>query len=242
MLKLLKYEIIQSYRQYLLTFAIFLIMCTLTPWMPDFISGILLTLLIIAFMGISIAINVNVILNFNRSMYKRPGYLTLTLPVSTNKLVEAKYLGSLIWVFASYLVLLLGFMILIFLVGDISFAELLRSGNVVVEIMSENIGDFVLHLLDFFVGISAMILSFFFVITLTKTKYIPKYKTVLGIVIYLLGLIVVANIFTLSPINNFINSLTYRQSVIFDIITIGIFAAILYFLTVYLIDHKIEVE
>ena len=108
--------------------------------------------------------------------------------------------------------------------------------------MSENIGDFVLHLLDFFVGISAMILSFFFVITLTKTKYIPKYKTVLGIVIYLLGLIVVANIFTLSPINNFINSLTYRQSVIFDIITIGIFAAILYFLTVYLIDHKIEVE
>lgn len=60
--------------------------------------------------------------------------------------------------------------------------------------------------------------------------------------IYLLGLIVVANIFTLSPINNFINSLTYRQSVIFDIITIGIFAAILYFLTVYLIDHKIEVE
>ena len=242
MLKLLKYEIIQSYRQYLLTFAIFLIMCTLTPWMPDFISGILLTLLIIAFMGISIAINVNVIINFNRSMYKRPGYLTLTLPVSTNKLVAAKYLGSLIWVFASDLVLLLGFMILIFLVGDISFAELLRSGNVVVEIMSENIGDFVLHLLDFFVGISAMILSFFFVITLTKTKYIPKYKTVLGIVIYLLGLIVVANIFTLSPINNFINSLTYRQSVIFDIITIGIFAGILYFLTVYLIDHKIEVE
>ena len=159
MLKLLKYEIIQSYRQYLLTFAIFLIMCILIPWMPDFISGILLTLLIIAFMGISIAVNVNVILNFNRSMYKRPGYLTLTLPVSTNKLIAAKYLGSLIWVFVSYLVLLLGFMILIFLVGDISFTELLRSGNVVIEIMGENIGDFVLYLINFFAGISAMILS-----------------------------------------------------------------------------------
>ena len=72
MLKLLKYEIIQSYRQYLLTFAIFLIMCILIPWMPDFISGILLTLLIIAFMGISIAVNVNVILNFKRSKYKSP--------------------------------------------------------------------------------------------------------------------------------------------------------------------------
>ena len=242
MLKLLKYEIIQSYRQYLLTFAIFLIMCILIPWMPDFISGILLTLLIIAFKGNSIAVNVNVILNFNRSMYKRPGYLTLTLPVSTNKLIAAKYLGSLIWVFVSYLVLLLGFMILIFLVGDISFTELLRSGNVVIEIMGENIGDFVLYLINFFAGISAMILSFFFVITLTKTKYIPKYKTVLGIVIYVLGFIIIANIFTLSPISNFISSLTSRQNIIFEIIIIGIFAVILYFLTVYLIDHKIEVE
>lgn len=242
MLKLLKYEIIQSYRQYLITFAIFLILCALTPWMPDFISGILMTLLVIAFMGISIAINVNVILNFNRSMYKRPGYLTLTLPVSTNKLVIAKYLGSLIWVFVGYLVLLVGIMILIFLVGDISFGQLLEGGNIIVKIMSENIGDFVLHLVDFLTGISAMILSFFFTITLTKTKYIPKYKTVLGIAVYLLGLVIIANILAFSPVSNFISSLTYEQSVIFEIITVGIFALILYFLTVYLIDHKIEVE
>lgn len=242
MLKLLKYEIIQSYRQYLITFAIFLILCTLTPWMPDFISGILMTLIVIAFMGISIAINVNVILNFNRSMYKRPGYLTLTLPVSTNKLVIAKYLGSLIWVFVGYMVLLVGIMILIFLVGDISFGQLLEGGNIIVKIMSENIGDFVLHLVDFLTGISAMILSFFFTITLTKTKYIPKYKTVLGIAVYLLGLVVIANILAFSPVSNFISSLTYEQSVIFEIITVGILALILYFLTVYLIDHKIEVE
>lgn len=242
MLRLLKYEIIQSYRQYLITFAIFLILCALTPWMPDFISGILMTLIVIAFMGISIAINVNVILNFNRSMYKRPGYLTLTLPVSTNKLVIAKYLGSLIWVFVGYLVLLVGIMILIFLVGDISFGQLLEGGNIIVKIMSENIGDFVLHLVDFLTGISAMILSFFFTITLTKTKYIPKYKTVLGIAVYLLGLVVIANILAFSPVSNFISSLTYEQSVIFEIITVGIFALILYFLTVYLIDHKIEVE
>lgn len=106
----------------------------------------------------------------------------------------------------------------------------------------KNIGDFVLYLINFFAGISAMILSFFFVITLTKTKYIPKYKTVLGIVIYVLGFIIIANIFTLSPISNFISSLTSRQNIIFEIIIIGIFAVILYFLTVYLIDHKIEVE
>ena len=83
MLKLLKYEMIQSYRQYFLTLGIFLILCVLAPLLPDFISQVLSSLMIFAMLGISIAVLVNVITNFNRSMYKRPGYLTLTLPVST---------------------------------------------------------------------------------------------------------------------------------------------------------------
>lgn len=242
MLKLLKYEIIQSYRQYLLTFAIFLILCALTPLLPEFIGGVLMTLLMIAFIGISIVINVNVILNFNRSMYKRPGYLTLTLPVSTNKLLMAKYLGSLIWVLIGYLVLLLGMMLLVFLIGDISLGDLLEGGDIILKLMSENLGDFMLQLINYLTGISAMILSFFFTITLTKTKYIPKYKTVLGIAIYFLGIVLIANILAFSPINNFISNLTYNQSIIFDIVTNGIFALVLYFLTGYLIEHKIEVE
>ena len=173
MLKLLKYEIIQSYRQYLLTFAIFLILCIMTPWLPDFISGILAPLLVFAFMGISIAINVNVILNFNRSMYKRPGYLTLTLPVSTNKLLAAKYLGSLIWVFIGYLVLAIGVIILSLLVGGVDFKDILEGGNILINALGENIGGFILQIVNYLAGISTMILSFFFVITLTKTKYIP---------------------------------------------------------------------
>lgn len=242
MLKLLKYEIIQSYRQYLLTFAIFLILCVMTPWLPDFIGGILAPLLIFAFMGISIAINVNVILNFNRSMYKRPGYLTLTLPVSTNKLLTAKYLGSLIWVFIGYLVLALGIIILSLLVGGVEFKDILETGNILIKALSENIGNVVLQVINFLAGISTMILSFFFVITLTKTKYIPKYKTVLGIGIYFLGLILVANIISLMPINNFLSNLNYNQITICEILFNCLFSGIFYFLTIYLIDHKIEVE
>ena len=75
MLKLLKYEMIQSYRQYFLTLGIFLILCVLAPLLPDFISQVLSSLMIFAMLGISIAVLVNVITNFNRSMYKRPGYL-----------------------------------------------------------------------------------------------------------------------------------------------------------------------
>ena len=104
MLKLLKYEIIESYRQYLLTFVVFLMLCAITPLVPVFISNILSILVAIAFTGIFIAIFLNVIISFNRSMYKRPGYLTLTLPVRTENLIGAKLIGSLIWVVISTLV------------------------------------------------------------------------------------------------------------------------------------------
>ena len=46
MLKLLKYEMIQSYRQYFLTLGIFLILCVLAPLLPDFISQVLSSLMI----------------------------------------------------------------------------------------------------------------------------------------------------------------------------------------------------
>ena len=49
MLKLLKYEIIESYRQYLLTFVVFLMLCAITPLVPVFISNILSILVAIAF-------------------------------------------------------------------------------------------------------------------------------------------------------------------------------------------------
>mgnify|MGYP007025187588 CR=1 FL=1 len=144
----------------------------MTPWVPDFINGILASLLVFAFIGISIAINVNVILNFNRSMYKRPGYLTLTLPVSTNKLLAVKYLGSLIWVFIGYLVLAIGIVILSLLVGGVDFKDILEGGNILINILGEKVDEFILQTINYLAGISTMILSFFFMITLTKTKYI----------------------------------------------------------------------
>lgn len=242
MLKLLKYEIIQSYRQYLLTFAVFLILCALAPWAPEFISGILMTLLIIAFIGISIAININVILNFNRSMYKRPGYLTLTLPISTSKLLTAKYLGSLLWVFIGYVVLAIGIIILSLLVGDVGLKDIIESGDILFTILSENISNFILQIINFLSGISLMILSFFFTITLTKTKFIPKYKTLLGIVIYFIGLIIVANVLALPVFSNFIRNLNYYEGILFEILFCCLFAGGFFFLTRYLIDHKIEIE
>lgn len=242
MLKLLKYEVIQSYRQYLLTFGVFFILCIVSPFLPNFISGVLSSLIIFAFMGISIAILVNVIVNFNRSMYKRPGYLTLTLPVSTEKLVGAKFLGSLIWVFVSSIVLTIGVVVLVILVGEIPIDVIFNALGELVGAVFENFGVVIVNLLDSLTMVSSMILSFYATITLTKTKYIPKYKTVVGMILYVVVLILGVNILLWNPIAEFIAGLDTISSSVFSIVINLILSVSFYLLTVYLIDHKIEVE
>ena len=197
MLKLLKYEMIQSYRQYFLTLGIFLILCVLAPLLPDFISQVLSSLMIFAMLGISIAVLVSVITNFNRSMYKRPGYLTLTLPVSTEKLVGAKFIGSLIWVFVSSIVLSLGILIIVFLIGNVPLNTLFDLFGELLKALGNNFG-----------------------------------------LVVILG----SSLLMWQPIESFVMSLDSTASVWFSIVLNLVLATAFYFFTVYLIDHKIEVE
>ena len=228
--------------QYFLTLGIFLILCVLAPLLPDFISQVLSSLMIFAMLGISIAVLVNVITNFNRSMYKRPGYLTLTLPVSTEKLVGAKFIGSLIWVFVSSIVLSLGILIIVFLIGNVPLNTLFDLFGELLKALGNNFGLVVINLIDSIAMVSSMILSFYAIITLTKTKYIPKHKTVIGIIVYVALLILGSSLLMWQPIESFVMSLDSTASVWFSIVLNLVLATAFYFFTVYLIDHKIEVE
>ncbi|MFQ7174679.1 MAG: hypothetical protein ACLRQF_23155, partial [Thomasclavelia ramosa] len=90
--------------------------------------------------------------------------------------------------------------------------------------------------------VSSMILSFYAIITLTKTKYIPKHKTVIGIIVYVALLILGSSLLMWQPIESFVMSLDSTASVWFSIVLNLVLATAFYFFTVYLIDHKIEVE
>lgn len=234
MLKLLKYEIIESYRQYLLTFVVFLILCTITPLVPMFISNILSILVAIAFAGIFIAIFLNVIISFNRSMYKRPGYLTLTLPVRTEKLIGAKLIGSLIWVVISMLVLMIGIMILIMVTGEVSFLEFAEFTRYSFAYIFNHFDVVVIKFVDALAAIVTLILSFYLVITFTKTRFVPKYKVPAGIALYFVGWVLITKILMKLSIIN-INVLTS--------IALSVFLSVIFYVAiVYLINHQIEVE
>ena len=234
MLKLLKYEIIESYRQYLLTFVVFLMLCAIAPLVPVFISNILSILVAIAFTGIFIAIFLNVIISFNRSMYKRPGYLTLTLPVRTENLIGAKLIGSLIWVVISTLVLLIGIMILVMATGEVSLLEVIELTRNSFTYIVDHLGNIVMEFVNAMIAMATIILSFYLVITFTKTKFVPKYKTVSGIALYFIGWILIANLLMKLPIAS--------DDMLVSIALCIVLSVIFYIATVYLINHQIEVE
>lgn len=242
MLKLLKYELIGSYRQYLLTFVIYLLLCCATPFLPSVINQFLSGLLMVALFGIVISIFVNIVQHFSRSMFSRPGYLTLTLPVSSKELVFSKMIGAMIWTFAAFLILGLGFMILMMLVADFTFSDIFNFINQLCYYISLYPGAVLQSVLISLTSILALIASFYFTITVVHTKYVTKNRVLIGVGGYILGLLALGFITDSSLFYGFMNSLNSTSLYIFNVFINVLFVAVFFVGTTYLIDKKLQIE
>lgn len=113
MLKLIKYEMFHSYRSFGLVFGIFLLACFGATVLPINMGMAVSSILLLLVFGIFISVFVTIIKNYNTSMFKKPGYLTLTLPLSTHKIIISKVISACIWLFVSMIILALGIFILV---------------------------------------------------------------------------------------------------------------------------------
>ncbi|SJZ45169.1 hypothetical protein [Anaerorhabdus furcosa] len=252
MLKLIKYEMIHSYRSFAIIFGVFLLACVLVPFLPYDISIIGATLIMFAFFGISIAVFVTIIRNYNTSMFKKPGYLTLTLPVSTHELVISKVLSALIWLFITSVILFLGLIILVMAVMVVEGYQV-NLFEIINEIF-KNFSKFdfaSLFSLLFQLTVQSIvtILGFFALTTILQTKYTRNHKTALGFIIFVLYAFVTAIIGDMLPINNnelFMEFNSYGNfhlninwmAVLYSCIEIAFF----YIITIFVINKKIEIE
>lgn len=242
MLKLIKYELIGSYRQFFLVFLCFIIGCIVAPFLPLDFSQFTSAIVMMAGLGIFIAIFVSIILNFVKSMYKKPGYLSLTLPVSTNELVLSKIIGSVIWNILGGLVLMIGTMILVLSLSNVNINEVFDALGELFIRVDGFYSELFQSLMTLLTSLTLGVASIFLTITITQTKYVPKYKTLIGLAIYF-GSSIVFNLFiSWDPIVNIYSGFSTIALVI-TINILNILGTVIFFLaTVYLIDHKIEVE
>lgn len=253
MLKLLKYDFTQSYRAYGLIFSIFLMVSFLSSFIVvnEFIEEVVRGTVITFVISLFVLVITNVIRFYNESMFKDSGYLTLTLPVSTHKIVLSKIITTAVWYVITVFVLLLGIFISFLPLFDSNFIYIIFDlFKQILEFIKSIFTDLKVFL-SFFYFITMFVLfiiKIYFVITIIQTKFVRKNKLAVGIIIYIVLELITLIISSLFVEQTFTNQILIVSGVwsSLDILIPSIlrdisFILVLYYLTVYIIDNMIEI-
>ena len=119
MLKLMKFEFKQNTLSYLGLFLIFLSLAFVVPVVHREMNAYLISIMLqTVFVVLAVMIIIGIFVNAGRtyvnSMFKRPGYLTMTLPVNSHQLILSKIIPSMIWMILSLVVVVAGVFIFVF--------------------------------------------------------------------------------------------------------------------------------
>lgn len=259
--KLCKMEMKYSWRSFTLLYAV-LILCSLflnvsgsvsnnsSSALMNFFQGFMVLMFFAAIFSIVILVFVNIIRNYSRSMFGRNSYLTHTLPVSSTQLLLSKLLIGLLWGLVSGIVIITSTLIFTFrALGDIpSISEWMF----IIDQLQIFHWRTLLMLFNLLVEYAHVMLLIFLVMTLVHTNYVQKYRTPLGIAIYLvINFIETFIVSSLLELMNIGNSVTasihqvsrYVESSVWIILVLNLVLFVVHFMgTKYLIDHKLDVE
>ncbi len=233
MLKMIKYELLGSYRQFFVSFLVFLGLCFIIPWMPDSIFLQVGTFGVSTLMLIMIGmLFYNAISYYQRTMFKRQGYLTLTLPVSPYALVGAKVISTLIWLVLGIFVLVVGFMVFVMILGEIELSMIIR-------VFKDFFANWSYFYTDLFKGLGLFlsnstlsVVYIFGIITFVHTHWFKKHRALWGIMIYFLGNF---------GYNYVLSQINLDTTVLFCVVPL-VLSAIVFYALVYLLKYHIEVE
>ena len=261
MLKLLKYEMIHSWRSFGIIYIIFLAACVLAPFLWDggrmefsnnaaMMAGtIAMMVIVLMTFAIILSTMVNIVLNYRNSMFRHPGYLTLTLPVSTHQLILSKVLADIIWLFVAGLVLAAGYSLMELIMGIIQGVQFpsLEDWIRLFSLFRIDFHDVVLlaeSLVLMLVMLAHNILFLYFVITAVQTRYTPKHRTAISIALFF-GILIVGGMVgdgirsLLAPLNIQLNA----NGVLLCAIGIQLLLCALYYAgTWFVLEKKLEVE
>lgn len=249
MIKLIKYELIHSYRTYTLAFLIYIILSIVVP--ITFHTGYEITsIFLIGFVFLAIimfcTLFIGIIYQYYKSMFSKCGYLTLTLPFNTHELIVSKIIATLIWFIIAMAVFLLGVVLFGAIISGVNLLDISINMSDIDELFSLTV---LKNIISFVISVLYTITSLFVVVTLVHTKFFRKRRLLWGISIYIVMSLIIDYLFSLGSFSlysnfDFMNGIIYKQETSPMIVTIVnlLFIGIFYFTTVYLIDHQIELD
>lgn len=249
MLNVIKYDILQNYRIYIIEYVVYLITCIILPFIPQNIVFIPMFLLLLLVWAMILLNFVTIFYNFYKSMYSNKGYLTMTLPLSSHELLLGKIFAGIIWIIISFVILFLGFG-LIALMFSIMENSVLEQLSFLLEALSQLVST--VYFYEGILAIIIFIISFitvgFTVLTIIQTKFTRKHKAIWAIVAYV-ALIVINNILRYAFVkiiaifglyNTIGNILQITGPILPTALISLIQSTILYFVSIYVLDNMLE--
>lgn len=195
MLKLMKFEFKQNTLSYLGLFLIFLSLAFVVPVVhremnADLISVLLQTLFIVLAAVIVIGIFVNAGRTYVNSMFKRPGYLTMTLPVNTHQLIFAKVIPNMIWMVLGLVVVVVGVFIFVFTSFDDvtitmlvdTFGDMFKTWG---QMLMEYSFECSLYVIGLFGGLTKIMMTLLMCLTLAHTSWIKNHRVAVAVALFI---------------------------------------------------------
>lgn len=266
MLKLLKYELIHEWRSYGIIYLVFIAACALSPILfkdqilmnqamvhtsstMNMLGVISILNITIMTMAIIISTAINIALNYRNSMFKRPGYLTLTLPVTTHQLILSKVLADILWILIAGFVLMLGYTLMVLVAGILvgldlpSWSEWMRLFSHLHIDLSDLVRLF-LSLALIFSGMAEIILYVYMIITLPQTKFTPRHKTAISVTLFFAISIAMGMIRDsfFGPMNQLFQGLSVNGIIAVEILITLAVCALFYGVIYFILEKKLEVE
>ena len=238
--KLWKYELKCSYRSYLFTYAILLLSALFfSTRSSDIIMMIVSLLFTIMLFVVFILTFVMIIRTYQQSMFTKAGYLTMTLPTSSKMILLVKILNSALWFILSMIVIVL---------AGFTLSELFDAFGKVFQQMDFN---FLMNIIMVLIGTIESVAMVYFVMNVTHTNYIRRHRGIIAVLLffaitivislfnnYVLGIDSVSVLFGGGEMNIVSSNASQYISMVEDAILMVAF----YFGSVYILDHKLELE
>ena len=247
--KLWKYELKCSYRSYLFTYAILLLSALFFSTRSNETLMVIVSILFtVMTLVVFILTLVMIIRTYQQSMFTKAGYLTMTLPASSKMILLVKILNSALWFILSIFVIVFASFILAWKAGNFNISEIFEGfGRILQQANLEILFQFVAVL----IGTIESIAMVYFVMNVTHTNYIRRHRGIIAVLLFF-GITIIISLF-----NNYVlgsgsvgvvmnegaisvdgSDITQYISVAEDTILMIAF----YFGSVYILDHKLELE
>ena len=244
--KLMKHEILASYRKFLPIYAAIIILSILTPLTRDInqnaLFGSIMSITVLMMGAVYLFTFYTLIINLGQRVFGKPGYLLFTTPASTLEIIAAKTIINMLWLMLSAIVgafAIFSFMFVAFdgQIWDIFEGLFTMIGNNPFETFTVIVAG--ITYCFYAIGI------LFFLFALLNMIYKGEKKILFGILLYFVisqGVGMIAGIFIGAYVTVFETLFSSIMDLWFFIGVYGIIGLALYVLTYLIIDKKLEIQ